>query len=159
LAADGQVSLAEGQFAKAQALEEQLLQAAPENESIAVELAQLLLDQREMENAKHWTVLKVEQMKSKGGATLAMQSDGSIVASAKVVPGDVYKVSGVADPDRIAAVRLEGLRDPSLPNKGPGRNQWGNSQLRAFRLALAPTDASGGPTPLPIESAWASFDF
>jgi tetratricopeptide (TPR) repeat protein len=159
LSADGQVSFAKGQFEKAEALYERLLQAAPESEPTVTELAQFLLDKLEIENTTRWMVLKPQEMKSKSGANLSLQGDGSILVSGKDIPGDVYTVSGVADLDRIAVVRLEALPDPSLPNNGPGRNQQGNFHLGAFRISQAPNDAVSGSTPLPIDSGWANVDF
>jgi WD40 repeat protein/tetratricopeptide (TPR) repeat protein len=159
LSADGQVPFAKGQFEKAQALYERLLEAAPESEPAVTELAQFLLDKLEMENATRWIVLKPQEMKSKSGASLTLQSDGSILVSGKDTPGDVYTVAGVTNLDRIAVVRLEALPDPSLPNNGPGRNQQGNFHLGGFRISQAPNDAVSGSTPLPIDSGWTNVDF
>ena len=39
--------------------------------------------------------------------------------------GDTYTISAECNLDRIAAVRLEALLDPSLPSKGPGRRPVG----------------------------------
>ena len=74
LAAGGQVPLANGQFEKAQALYERSLEADPENDVVATELAQLLLDKHENGNSARWTVLKPTEMKSEGGATLTLQA-------------------------------------------------------------------------------------
>ena len=89
-------------------------------------------------------------MKSKGGATLALQSDGSILASGDNVSGDVYTISAISTLDRIATVRLEALPDPSLPQKGPGRHSSGNFQLAAFRIYSPANDGPDGLTPLPL---------
>ena len=86
LAAGGQPSLANGQFEKAQALYERSLQADPENDLVAAELAQLLLDQHENANPARWTVLKPTEMKSEGGATLTELDDHSILAGGKNPP-------------------------------------------------------------------------
>ncbi len=69
LAAVGQVALASGQFEKAQALFERSLNADPENDLLATDLAQLLLNKRENSNSGSWTtvssVLKVTEPWSK----------------------------------------------------------------------------------------------
>ncbi len=156
-AKQGKAPLANAARTKARSLLEAKLAREPENSAGAAELAQLLLDQQEHENAAQWTVLKPTEMKSKAGATLTLQDDGSILASGVNASGDLYVVSAVSNLDRIAAVRLEALPDPSLPNKGPGRHSSGNFHLGAFRL-YQPTKG-GGRTPLRVESAWASFDF
>jgi tetratricopeptide (TPR) repeat protein len=153
----GNAPLAQAARTKARTLFEEKLAKEPENSAGASELAQLLLDQQEKENAARWTVLKPTEMKSKGGATLTQQGDGSILASGVNASGDLYTVSAVSNLDRIATVRLEALPDPSLPNKGPGRHSSGNFQLSAFRLYRPSKE--GGRTALPVESAWASFDY
>src|SRR5262249_3746352 len=84
--------------------------------------------------APQWTVLTPTKMTSRGGATLTLQADGSLLASGNDARGDVYVISSVADLERVAAVRLEALPDASLPNKGPGRHSTGNFHLAAFRL-------------------------
>ena len=86
LAAGGQVPLAIGQFEKSRALYERSLEADPENDVVATELAQLLLDQHENANPTRWTVLKPTEMKSEGGATLTELDDHSILAGGKNPP-------------------------------------------------------------------------
>jgi WD40 repeat protein/tetratricopeptide (TPR) repeat protein len=158
LAAVGQVPLATKELAKAQALFEQSLQADPDNDVVASELAKLLLNRVENENATPWTVLQPTEMKSEKGATLTRQGDGSILASGTNSDADVYRVSAVASIDRIAAVRLEALPDASLPNNGPGRHETGNFSLRAFRLEQAQSPSGDGMRPVPFGRAWASYD-
>jgi hypothetical protein len=111
----GNATLAAAARTKARALFEQQQQVQPDNEALASELADLLLS----ESLARWVVLKPTELKSVGGATLTLQSDGSILASGINASGDIYTVSTVGDLDRITAVRLEALPDPSLPNKGP----------------------------------------
>lgn len=123
------------------------------------DLAQLVLNEHANENSTRWTILQPTEMKSEKGATLMRQDDGSILASGTNTESDVYRLSAVAKLDRIAAVRLEVLPDASLPNKGPGRHESGNFHLRAFRLYQSPGDGEHGLGPLPVERAWASFDY
>ena len=90
-----------------------------------------------------WTVLEVTKAESKqgppatakDGATLAVQKDGSILASGKTDAIDVYTVTGQAKfKDPITAIRIEVLADPSLPGKGPGRADNGNFVLSEFKV-------------------------
>ena len=115
LAAGGQVPLANGQFEKARALYERSLEADPENDVVATELAQLLLDQHENENPTRWTVLKPTEMKSEGGATLTELEDDSILAGGKNPPTDVYTLTFRDLPASIQVLRLEALLHESLP--------------------------------------------
>ena len=112
-----------------------------------------------MLESRDWTVLRPAEIRSRGGATLKLQDDGSILASGPNVSGDVYTISGLGDLDKIAALRLEVLPDPSLPHNGPGRHSTGNFQLGAFRLYETPGDDATPPKPLAFESAWASFEY
>jgi tetratricopeptide (TPR) repeat protein len=135
LAAAGQVALAKGQYEKAQALYERLLKADPESDLVAAELAQLLLDKYENENAAQWTVLKPTKMQSEGGATLTLQEDGSILAGDKNPDRDVYTLVARPGLEHITAIRLEALPDPSLPQGGPGRHPGnGNFNLNELRV-------------------------
>ncbi|HKB37680.1 MAG TPA: hypothetical protein VKD72_14630, partial [Gemmataceae bacterium] len=137
---------AEAARTKARALFEAQLAKEPGNFALTAELVDLLLvDER-------WAVLRPIGMKSQRGATLTLQSDDSVLVSGNNASGDVYTFSAVTNLDRIAAVRLEALPDPSLPNKGPGRHPSGNFQLREFRLFHVSRS-------LPVGQAWASFDY
>ncbi|MFN7732930.1 MAG: protein kinase domain-containing protein [Pirellula sp.] len=126
----------------------------PKVVEMAAELANLLLTK-----TTHWSVLKPTEMKSENGATLTLQQDGSILASGINASGDAYTVRGVTGVAHIAAVRLEALPDPSLPNKGPGRHSSGNFQLSALRLFSPATDSANDMTRLSLASAFASFDY
>jgi hypothetical protein len=122
LAAAGRVPLAKAQVEKSEALYSRSLQADPENDIVAGELAQLLLDQQAFETAALWTVLKPTEFKSKGGATLTRLPDDSILASGRNPLGDAYTIVAATTAEEIRAIRLEALTDDSLPNQGPGRD-------------------------------------
>ena len=122
LAANSEFALAKTQFETAQALYERSLEADPENAAIAAELAEVLLDQQRNDNATGWTVLRPAEIISAGGATLTPQPDGSILASGTNPDRDVYTVVARPGLNRIIAIRLEALPDPSLPGGGPGRH-------------------------------------
>jgi WD40 repeat protein len=159
LAAAGQVPLAKSQSEVSHGLYDQLLAKDPDNDIVATELAQLLLDEHGNARPAEWAILKPVEMKSKAGATLTLQSDGSILASGPNAVGDIYTVSAAVNLDRITAVRLEALPDPSLPHNGPGRHSSGNFQLSAIRLYQPASDGTKELRPLPVESAIASFGY
>jgi WD40 repeat protein/tetratricopeptide (TPR) repeat protein len=84
-----------------------------------------------------WTVLKPTAMISKGGATLSLLEDGSILASGTNPARDEYTVVARPALKHIRAIRLEALPDPSLPRNGPGRSPppWpGNFHLNKLRV-------------------------
>jgi tetratricopeptide (TPR) repeat protein len=134
LAASGQISLAKVQFEKCRALYERMLEADPQNDVGAAELAELLLAKQENEDSTRWTVLQPTYMKSEGGANLTRLPDGSILASGINPDQDTYTITTKADMGRIRALRLEALSDASLPRNGPGRDTAGNFHFHAFRV-------------------------
>ena len=134
LVAGGKSPLATSQFEKARALYERSLEADPENDVVATELAQLLLNQHENANPTRWTVLQPTEMKSDGGTTLTLQPDGSILASGTNPDRDAYTLVAKVGLDHITAVRLEALPDPSLPENGPGRYFNGNFNMNELRI-------------------------
>src|SRR5207247_399614 len=120
------------QYEKAQALYERLLEAAPESELVAAELAQLLLDKQEDEL---WTILKPTEIGSEGGATLTLKEDGSVLASGKNPDHDSYALTSLTSLESIVAIRLEALPDPSLPYGGSGRAKVnGNFALSEWKV-------------------------
>jgi WD40 repeat protein/tetratricopeptide (TPR) repeat protein len=135
LAAGGQVGLARGQYEKCIALYERSLETAPDSDSVAAELTRVLLDQQANATAALWTVLKPTEMKSEGGATLALQRDGSILAGGENPARDVYTLVARPGLERINAIRLEAIPDPSLPHNGPGRAVNGNFHLNELRVS------------------------
>ena len=106
-----------------------------------------------------WSVLKPTRMTSEKGATLTLRNDNSILASGTDIPGDTYTLTADVDLDRIAAIRVEVIPDSSLPSRGPGRNASGNFQLSALRIFTAPVDDDHQSTRVPLDRAWASFDY
>jgi eukaryotic-like serine/threonine-protein kinase len=150
LAGSGRPVLAKAQFEKSRAVYEHLLQADPENDLVAVELAQLLLDQHENENLIRWTVLKPTKMKSKGDATLTRLDDHSILAGGVNPRSDQYTVDFIVPQKTdIQSIRLEALTHSSLPGQGPGRGVKGGApgwfELNRFDwTAKGPDSADGG---------------
>ena len=99
-----------------------------------------------LKSASDWTVLDVTEAKSRGGATLTKQPDGSILASGKNPSPEFYTIKAKVDLKRVTAIRLEVLTDPSLPANGPGRAPNGNFVLNDIKVKAAPPDA---PDPRP----------
>jgi mono/diheme cytochrome c family protein len=92
-----------------------------------------------------WIVFDKVDAKSKNGATLTVQDDGSIVASGKNPDSDTYTIS--TQPFNqlavtIETIRLEALPDPALVKSGPGRADNGNFALSRIRLFAENPDGS-----------------
>jgi PEP-CTERM motif len=64
--------------------------------------------------------------------------DGGVLAGG-VVPGQgIYEITALTDVSRITGIRLEALKDPSLPGDGPGFYPNGNFMLTEITLDAHP---------------------
>ncbi len=81
--------------------------------------------------------------KTESGARLTARADGALVASGKNASNDSYEIVARLAPGAIAALRLEVLPDPSLPEKGPGRAPNGQFMLSRVRVFAAPAADPG----------------
>ncbi|WP_435017465.1 PSD1 and planctomycete cytochrome C domain-containing protein [Tundrisphaera sp. TA3] len=102
-----------------------------------------------------WEILKPVSAHSRGGATLEIRPDASIVSGGESPGTDRYEVTFEADLDRVESLRLEALADPTSPSKGPGRAPNGNFVVSEFAASATPIDGGSDPTPIPFESATA----
>jgi hypothetical protein len=91
--------------------------------------------------APAWKAVRTTELKATGGAALAAQPDGTVVASGGAGLGDTYTLRATSDLKSVTAVRLEALTHPSLPVEGPGRGKAGVYLLSRFGLSVAPADA------------------
>ena len=144
----GQVEFGDKLTARAVTLLEQQRAREPLNASIVTDLADLLLDRRH----RDWTVLEPVELKSTGGATLALLADGSILAGGSNPINDAYIISALAPPGRFAALLLEAIPDPSMPGGGVGRGGAGSVALSNVSLALL-TAPGAPPSPIPFGDA------
>ena len=96
----------------------------------------------------HWTTLKPTSLYSKGGATLEVLEDNSILAGGPNPEQEIYEVIAELPPGKWSAVRLEGITHESLPKGGVGRSSNSNVVLTDFALFIAPsaTDDDTSPT-------------
>ena len=111
-----------------------------------------------------WKTLAPVATASSGGAGLALSDDRSLLVSGpRPDSGDTTLVFELP-PGPLAAVRLEALTHPSLPQKGPGRADNGNFVVTELKVALRKTAAgreAGGladDAPVSLTRAIASFE-
>jgi hypothetical protein len=95
-----------------------------------------------------WEILQPGDMKSAGGAVLAKQPDGSILASGVNNTPDTYTLSFATKLKDITGIRLEVLADTKLPAKGPGRAPNGNFVLNEFKVEAAKPGEQAKPIKL-----------
>ena len=93
-----------------------------------------------------WHLLEPITVHSKGGATLEVLEDNSILASGTNPEQEIYEVIVELPAGRWSAVRLEGLTHESLPRKGVGRSDNSNVVLTDFALFMEGTGPSSSPT-------------
>ena len=106
-----------------------------------------------------WTVLPPVSAESDLGATLSILPDHSILASGENHLNDRYRVVFALPQDiELAAVRLEALSDPSLPENGPGRYpNRGTFAQTTWAVTVTSPDGNGA-TSLQFDEAWADHE-
>jgi hypothetical protein len=102
-------------------------------------------------------VLDLVEFKSHGGATLAKQADGSLLATGVNPDFDKYTFVARTDLTGITAVRLEALADKSMVRNGPGRASNGNMGLGNFTLNAQPLSADAKPTTVKLVDPLVTF--
>jgi hypothetical protein len=102
-----------------------------------------------------WKVIAPEEITSEGGATIQRLEDGALLSTGACPEKETITVTATSPLQRITAVRLELLTDPTLPQQGPGRQDNGNLHLSEFELHV--TDGAG-TRKLPFSRATADFD-
>jgi hypothetical protein len=112
----------------------------------------------DLKNVPTWTVLEPAEMKSKGGATLTKQENGSILVSGPNPDTDEYTITAKTDLKGITAVRIELLPDDSLPGKGPGRAPNGNLVLNLFEVKAREAGAADAPKKFDLQNPYATFN-
>lgn len=91
-------------------------QDAPELE------AQQLAWEKELAAKSLWTPLRFERAESAAGASFHSRPDGALVVGGPKLEKDTYTLTFPLPPITVRSLRLEALKDPSLPSGGPGRH-------------------------------------
>ena len=103
-----------------------------------------------------WSPLSYESFVSAEGSTL--KRTGDTLFSSGVKPDkDSYIITSSVPLTKISALRLDVLADPSLPMKGPGRQDNGNLTLSEIEAQLFEPGAAQ-PVKLKFTRATADFD-
>ncbi len=121
------------------------LQTVLDTSTPALEAAQTQWENDIKAAEAKWTVLEPSHFASKGGATLKLLPDGSILAGGKNPDADTYEFTAHTDLAGITGLRLEVISDPSLPAGGPGRDPEGNFFLSNFEVLAAPAENPESP--------------
>jgi Protein of unknown function (DUF1553)/Protein of unknown function (DUF1549)/Planctomycete cytochrome C len=119
-----------------------------------VDAAQAEWEKGPIANKTTWKTLTLDKLRSKGGATLKVLDDKSILAEGTNPATETYTVSFVADLPRITAIRIEALADERFTAKGPGRSSNGNFVMTGVRVT---TNDDVKPKATPIKAVSADF--
>jgi hypothetical protein len=103
-----------------------------------------------------WSPLIYETFLSTEGSSLKRTGE-TILSSGTKPDKDTYIVAGGLPLTQITALRLDVLADPSLPMKGPGRQDNGNLTLSEIEVQLFDPSAAQ-PVKLKFTRATADFD-
>ena len=115
------------------------------------EIDQVALDERQAAwettatELTSWEVLKPTSVKSRRGATLTVEEDGTILASGESPDRDDYTLILETKLTGIKAFRVEVIPDESLPAKGPGRSEKGEFVLSEFEVQASPLSEKEAP--------------
>jgi hypothetical protein len=104
-----------------------------------------------------WHPLVPVSVASQGGANLRVLEDGSVLAGGPSPDKDVHTVEIDTDLEGITGLRLEPLRDDSLPGGGPGRRANGSFELQAAAAEATSRADPSHTKPLAFSKATATF--
>ncbi len=137
--------------AKVKAFQETLARHTPERDA----------RQREWERtlpASAWTPLALVSATASSGATFKTRQDSALLVSGNHADKDTYTLTFNLPQTAISAIRLEALKDPSLPNGGPGREVSDQnvvtSEFQVERIASNGTERK----PIPLQNPRADFE-
>jgi hypothetical protein len=104
-----------------------------------------------------WHALVPVAVASEGKANLRVLEDGSVLAGGPSPDKDVHTLEIDTDLERITGLRIEPLRDGSLPEGGPGRAANGNFILQAVAAEATSRADPSRTKPLAFSRATATF--
>ena len=104
-----------------------------------------------------WQELEPVSALSRGGASMRILEDRSILVSGTSPQHDVYEVVARTEARGITAVRLEALTDETQPGGGVGRASHSNIVLTDFAVEAAPASRPLAGEPIAIADAYADY--
>lgn len=130
-----------------------------EREHLPQHLAQWEADKRQATpNHFVWFVPRIRSMKSAGGASLQLQTDGSILVTGKNPDKETLTFEVESRLPEVRSLRLEALRDSRLVRGGPGRASNGNFALSDLSVSVLPRTAGGKEIKVRLVRPRATFE-
>jgi hypothetical protein len=106
---------------------------------------------------RDWTVLDPIAYYGGVGTKFTKLGDHSLLATASSPPISTYSVAVQTQLSNITAFRLEALRDPNLPNYGPGRSANGNFVLTELTVEATPANELTKTNRVVLQNASADY--
>ncbi|MGC3968854.1 MAG: DUF1549 domain-containing protein [Pirellulales bacterium] len=100
--------------------------------------------------AADWVVVKPAKVTAPAVVTFDIQDDGTVQSRGNQFFTLTYTVSLETDLRNVGALRIEALRDESLPHGGPGMAADGGFRLSKIKVAAAPKKGKAEATDLKI---------
>ena len=83
-----------------------------------------------------WVAAEYTKLSTASGAALQKQADNSLRIAGDARANETYQILSTTRLERLAAIRLRTLTDPSLPKNGPGRAGNGNFVLTGIEVLV-----------------------
>lgn len=100
--------------------------------------------------AADWVVIKPTKVAAPSVVTFDIQTDGTVQARGTQFFALTHTVSAETDLRDVQAVRIEALRDESLPHGGPGMAADGGFRISKVKISAAPKQGKGEAKDLKI---------
>jgi hypothetical protein len=113
--------------------------------------------ERSIAASASWTVPAIQKATAASGATLTPRADGAVLAAGKRTEKDTYTLTLPLPAGKVTALRLEALKDTSLPNGGPGRNETDQNAV-VSELTVTWEGPNGETEPVPLTRPRADFE-
>jgi mono/diheme cytochrome c family protein len=111
----------------------------------------------ELAARKQWQPLRSESAVAASGATLKHRADGAVVVSGARAERDTYTLTLPLPAEAVTSLRLEALKDPSLPNGGPGREATDQNVVTS-ELTVERIGPDGARAPVALRNPRADFE-
>ena len=116
-------------------------------------------DQKNWESQlPRWTILQPVSYSAVSGAKLKLLNDNSVLVSGVNPDHEVYEISAKLPAGHYTSIRLQGLVDDSLPQKGAGRSENGNVVLSEFEAEFSTVDQPDKWEKIVFSQAWADHE-
>ncbi len=113
-------------------------------------LKKLAAAEKELAGKASWLVAVASSSTASSKAKFTPQNDGSLLVSGKASTHDTYTIVINTEQKNIRGLRIDALRDPSLPKGGPGRAGNGNFCLTNVAVTARDKKADKKSKPIPI---------